>query len=158
MKLEKEIGDLLRRKGLTIAIAESLTGGMICDRVTNVPGSSDYFMGGIVAYSNDSKVRHLGVPKEKIEKYGAASKEVARSMAHGVRQAFSTNIGLSTTGIAGPTGGTPKKPVGLVFIGLAKGKKTYVRRLNLKGTRREIKEKTSENALRFLIEFIDERE
>lgn len=154
MKLEKEIGDLLRRKGLTIAIAESLTGGMICDRVTNVPGSSDYFMGGIVAYSNDSKVRHLGVTKEKIEKYGAVSKEVAKSMAHGVRQAFSTNIGLSTTGLAGPTGGTPKKPIGLVFIGLAKGEKTCVRRLNLKGTRREIKEKTSENALRFLIEFI----
>lgn len=152
MKLEKVVGDLLREKKQTISIAESLTGGMICNRLTNIPGSSEYFMGGVIAYSNESKIRHLNVPQREIERYGAVSKQVARSMAQGVRKAFSTNLGLSTTGIAGPGGGTPKKPIGLVFIGLAKGEKTWIKKLNLKGTRREIKEKTSENALKFLIE------
>ncbi len=152
MKIERIVGDLLRKKRKTLSIAESLTGGLICDRITDIPGSSDYFMGGIISYSNDSKIRHLNVPRSEIERYGAVSKEVARSMAQGVRQALSTDIGLSTTGIAGPTGGTSEKPIGLVFIGLAKGKRTWVKRLNLKGTRREIKEKTCENALRFLIE------
>lgn len=152
MKLEKVVGDLLRKKKQTISIAESLTGGMICNRLTNIPGSSEYFMGGVIAYSNESKIRHLNVPRGEIESYGAVSKQVARSMAQGVRKAFSTNLGLSTTGIAGPGGGTPKKPIGLVFIGLAKGEKTWIKKLNLKGTRREIKEKTSENALKFLIE------
>lgn len=152
MKLERFIGELLKKNKQTISIAESLTGGMICDRITNIPGSSEYFIGGIIAYSNEAKIKHLNVPKSEIEKYGAVSKQVARSMAKGVRQVFSTDIGLSTTGIAGPTGGAPKKPIGLVFLGLAKGRKTWVRRLNLKGTRREIKEETSENALKFLIE------
>ena len=154
MKIEKAIGDLLRRKGWTLSIAESCTGGLICDRITNVPGSSHYFMGGMVTYSNESKIKHLGVPMEEIKKYGAVSPQVARKMAQGVRKALGTQVGLSTTGIAGPKGGTREKPVGLVFIGLAKGKKTRVMKLNLKGSRRQIKLESSRLALRYLQNFI----
>ncbi|HUL22098.1 MAG TPA: CinA family protein [Thermodesulfobacteriota bacterium] len=149
MKLEKLIGDLLREKGWTLSIAESCTGGLICDRITDVPGSSHYFEGGMVNYSNESKEKHLGVPLEDIKRYGAVSPRVAKKMAQGVRKTFNTTFGLSTTGVAGPTGGTKKKPVGLVFIGLAKGKRTWVMKLNLEGSRRQIKEKATERALGF---------
>ena len=150
MRLEKLIGDLLRKKGWTLSIAESCTGGLVCDRITDVPGSSDYFTGGMVTYSNESKEKHLGVSPDLIKRYGAVSPQVARRMAQGVRKTFNTTFGLSTTGVAGPTGGTKEKPVGLVFIGLAKGKKTWVMKLNLKGGRREIKEKAAEKTLQFL--------
>jgi PncC family amidohydrolase len=152
MKLEKLIGDLLRKNGVTISVAESITGGRICDRLTNIPGSSNYFMGGVVAYSNESKIKHLSVHKEKIKRYGAVSSQVAKEMAKGVKETFSTEYGLSTTGIAGPTGATPRKPIGLVFIGLAKGRNIWVKKLNLKGTRGQIKDKASEYALQFLYE------
>jgi PncC family amidohydrolase len=150
MKLEKVIGDRLRERGWTLAIAESCTGGLISDHITNVSGSSDYFMGGMVNYSNESKSKHLGVPSNDIKKYGAVSPQVARKMAQGVRRAFNTTFGLSTTGVAGPTGGTKRSPVGRVFIGLAAGRKVWVKKLDLKGTRREIKEKATEKALQFL--------
>jgi len=149
MKLENLIGDLLREKGWTLSIAESCTGGLICDRITDVPGSSHYFEGGTVNYSNESKAKHLGIPLDYIKRYGAVSPQVARRMAQGVRKTFNTTFGLSTTGVAGPTGGTKKKPVGLVFIGLAKGKRTWVMKLNLEGSRRQIKEKATERALGF---------
>lgn len=149
MKSEKLIGDLLREKRWTLAISESCTGGLICDRITDIPGSSEYFMGGMVNYSNESKAKHLGVPPDDIRKFGAVSPQVAEKMAQGVRKTFHTTFGLSTTGVAGPTGGTKEKPVGLVFIGLAKGKKTWVKKLNLKGSRREIKKKATEKALQF---------
>ena len=149
MKLEKLIGDLLKEKGWTLSIAESCTGGLICDRITNVPGSSDYFEGGMVNYSNESKAKHLGIPLDYIRKYGAVSPQVAEKMAQGVRKAFNTTFGLSTTGVAGPTGGTKRSPVGRVFIGLTDGRKTWVQREDLKGSRREIKEKATEKALQF---------
>ena len=152
--LEKAIGDLLRQKGWTLSIAESCTGGLICDRITNVSGSSDYFMGGMVNYSNESKAKHLGVPPNDIKKYGAVSPQVARRMAQGVRKTFSTTFGLSTTGVAGPTGGTKRSPVGRVFIGLTTGRKIWVKKLDLKRTRREIKEKASEKALQFFYEIL----
>ena len=152
MKLEKAIGDHLREKGWTLSIAESCTGGLICDRITNISGSSDYFMGGMVTYSNESKAKHLGVPLDFIKKYGAVSSPVAKRMAQGVRKAFGTTFGLSTTGVAGPTGGTRRSPIGRVFIGLARGKRTSVRKLDLKGNRREIKEKATEKALQFFYE------
>ena len=152
MKLEKLIGDLLREKGWTLSIAESCTGGLICDRITNISGSSDYFMGGMVTYSNESKAKHLGIPLDYIKKYGAVSPQVARRMAQGVRKAFNTTFGLSTTGVAGPTGGTRRSPVGRVFVGLAAGRKVWVKKLDLKGTRREIKEKATEKALQFFYE------
>jgi len=154
MKLEKLIGDLLRQKGWTLSIAESCTGGLICDRITNVAGSSDYFMGGMVTYSNESKAKHLGILLNYIKNHGAVSPQVARKMAQGVRKAFGTTFGLSTTGVAGPTGGTKRSPVGRVFIGLAAGRKIWVKKLDLNGTRREIKEKATEKALRFFYEIL----
>jgi PncC family amidohydrolase len=149
MKLENPIGDLLRKKGWTLAIAESCTGGLICDRITDVSGSSDYFMGGMVNYSNESKSKHLGVPLNDVKKYGAVSPQVAKKMAQGVRKAFNTTFGLSTTGVAGPTGGTKRSPVGRVFIGIASGKK-LVKKLDLKGNRREIKKEGAERSLELL--------
>jgi len=152
MKLEKAIGDLLRQKGWTLSIAESCTGGLICDRITDVSGSSDYFMGGMVTYSNESKAKHLGIPLRYIRKHGAVSPQVARRMARGVRKAFGTTFGLSTTGVAGPTGGTRRSPVGRVFVGLAAGRKVWVKKLDLKGSRREIKRKATEKGLQFFYE------
>jgi PncC family amidohydrolase len=152
MELERTIGNLLREKGWTLSIAESCTGGLICDRITNVPGSSDYFMGGMVTYSNESKTEHLGIPSGFIKKYGAVSSQVARKMAQGVRKTFHTNFGLSTTGVAGPTGGTKRSPIGRVFIGICDGKRTWVKKRDLKGSRSEIKKKATEEALQFLHE------
>ena len=154
MKLEKVIGEYLREMGRTLSIAESCTGGLICDRITDVSGSSDYFEGGMVTYSNESKARHLVIPLDYIKRYGAVSPQVARKMAQGVRKAFGTIFGLSTTGVAGPTGGTKRSPVGRVFIGVAAGRKTWVKREDLKGSRREIKEKTTEKALQFFYEIL----
>jgi len=149
MKLEKTIGDHLRNKGWTLSIAESCTGGLISDRITDVSGSSDYFEGGMVTYSNKSKAKHLRIPLEYIKRYGAVSPQVAKKMAQGVRKAFNTTFGLSTTGVAGPTGGTKRSPVGRVFIGIASGRRTWVKKLDFKGSRREIKEKATEKALQF---------
>jgi PncC family amidohydrolase len=154
MKLGKLIGDLLRERGWTVSIAESCTGGLVCDRITDVPGSSDYFEGGMVTYSNESKARHLGIPLEYIKKYGAVSPQVAKRMAQGVRKAFHTTSGLSTTGVAGPTGGTKRSPIGRVFIGVASGKRTWVRQEDFKGSRREIKEKATQRSLKFLYEIL----
>jgi len=147
--LEKTIGDYLRKRGWTLAIAESCTGGLISDRITDVSGSSDYFEGGMVTYSNESKAEYLGIPLDDIRKYGAVSSVIARKMAQGVRKAFHTTFGLSTTGVAGPRGGTKRSPIGRVFIGLTNGRRTWVRKLDLKGNRREIKAKAAERSLEF---------
>ena len=152
MKLEKTIGNLLREKGRTLSIAESCTGGLVCDRITNVSGSSDYFMGGMVTYSNESKAEHLGIPLSIIKRHGAVSQQVARRMAQGVRKAFHTTFGLSTTGVAGPAGGTKRSPIGRLFIGISDGRRTWVKREDLKGSRREIKKKATEKALRVFYE------
>ncbi len=157
MKLEKTIGNLLRDKGWTLSIAESCTGGRISDHITNVPGSSDYFEGGIVSYSNRAKARHLSMPIKFIEKYGAVSPQVARRMAQGVRKAFQTAFGLSTTGVAGPTGGTKKTPVGLVFIAVSDGKRSVVRKEMFKGSRMEVKKAAAERSLGLLYDFITKR-
>jgi PncC family amidohydrolase len=149
MKLEKLIGDLLRERGWTLSIAESCTGGLVCDRITDVPGSSDYFEGGMVNYSNESKAKHLRISLDYVKKYGAVSPQVARRMAQGVRKAFVTSFGLSATGVAGPAGGTKRSPIGRVFIGFTDGRRIWVKKLNLKGNRREIKEKATEKALQF---------
>ena len=154
MRVENAIGKLLRTRGETLSIAESCTGGLISDRITDVPGSSDYFMGGMVNYSNESKAKHLGVSLVEIRKHGAVSSEVAAKMAQGVRRAFGATFGLSTTGVAGPTGGTKRSPIGRVFIGIAHGRRTWVRKLDLKGSRREIKEKAAEKSLNYLYEIL----
>ncbi|MBW1700026.1 MAG: CinA family nicotinamide mononucleotide deamidase-related protein [Deltaproteobacteria bacterium] len=117
--MEVEIGNLLRQNKATLGVAESCTGGLISDWITNVSGSSDYFLLSAVTYSNDAKVRILGVSADTIEKYGAVHEETAKQMAAGVRRISGATYGLSTSGIAGPTGGTPEKPVGTVCIGLA---------------------------------------
>lgn len=119
--LEKsvELGARLRSRGLTLAVAESCTGGALADAITDVAGSSDYFLGGIVSYSNSAKERLLGVASGTLEKHGAVSPQVARQMAIGVRRAFGADLGAGITGIVGPGGGTAEKPVGLVYISIA---------------------------------------
>jgi nicotinamide-nucleotide amidase len=145
--LEGMIGALLTEKKLTISVAESLTGGLVADRITNIPGSSAYFERGLVTYSNRSKTELLGVPENMIKQHGAVSKEVAVLMAEGVRKASGTDIGLSTTGIAGPSGGTDQKPVGTVFVAVSDGKRTVCRDFLFKWERRRIKEITAQWAL-----------
>lgn len=115
--LEEVVGRLLVERGATLALAESCTGGLIAERVTRVPGSSRYFLGGAVCYSNESKQALLGVPEEILRQHGAVSGPVAEAMAQGARQAYGAHYAVSVTGIAGPTGGTADKPVGLVFVG-----------------------------------------
>ena len=119
--LEKSarLGDRLRARRLTLAVAESCTGGALADVITDVAGSSDYFLGGIVSYSNNAKQRLLGVDPATLEKQGAVSPQVARQMAEGVRRAFGSDFGAGITGIVGPGGGTAEKPVGLVYIAVA---------------------------------------
>ena len=127
-RLEEVVVGKLIAARKTIAVAESCTGGLIANRITNVSGSSEVFINGLVAYSNESKVRLLGVSEAALERHGAVSDEVAREMAEGVRARSKTDLALSTTGIAGPAGGTPEKPVGLVYIGFATSKETVVQR------------------------------
>jgi nicotinamide-nucleotide amidase len=154
MRVEIRIGKLLRDQGQTLSIAESCTGGLVSDRITNVPGSSDYFEGSVICYSNRAKVQHLRIPLKTLERFGAVSSEIAGRMAQGIRKAFHTEFGLSTTGVAGPTGGTKKTPVGTVFIGFSNGKRTWVKKVDLKGTRREIKKEAAEKAILFLQEYL----
>lgn len=117
--LALQVGERLWRCGLTLATAESCTGGLLGHRLTNVSGSSDYFLGGVIAYSNAAKVALLGVDREVLEREGAVSEAVARQMAEGVRRLFHADVGVGITGLAGPTGGTAEKPVGLVYIAVA---------------------------------------
>ncbi|GEM_PF-286342 len=116
---EAVVGELLRARGLTLAVAESCTGGLVSHRITNVPGSSDYYLGSVTSYANAVKERVLGVPGDVLALRGAVSRETALAMARGVRRLLGADLGLSVTGIAGPGGGTPQKPVGLVYIALA---------------------------------------
>jgi len=134
----------------TVAIAESCTGGLLSSRITDISGSSRYFMMGVVAYSNRAKEKLLGVSAGSIKIYGAVSKEVALEMAKGVRRLAKTDIGLGVTGIAGPTGGTKSKPVGLVYIALVTNKKKIVKEFRFKGSRQNIKLQASQAALEIL--------
>jgi nicotinamide-nucleotide amidase len=134
-EMEQVVGRLLSEQGLRLAVAESCTGGMLAARITNVAGSSAYFERGVVAYSNEAKAQILGVAPETLERRGAVSEPCAREMAEGVRRTSAAELGVSVTGIAGPAGGTADKPVGLVFIGLADGKETHVRRFHFRGGR-----------------------
>ena len=149
--LEVVLGAALREKKATIALAESCTGGLISHRITNVPGSSAYFERGIVAYSNQAKVDHLGVSEKILNDYGAVSSETAMAMASGIRKVANATFGLAVTGIAGPGGGTPEKPVGLVYIAIASLDGTEVSNFRFSGDRAGIKVKTAEAALKWLI-------
>jgi len=145
--LEEVLGKILTERKLTIAIAESCTGGMIANKITNVPSSSSYLERAVTTYSNQSKIDLLNVPKNLIEMCGAVSKEVAEAMALGIRQNAGTDIGISTTGIAGPTGGTQEKPVGLVWIGYSDANKSSAQKFNFGDGRIRIKERTSQAAM-----------
>jgi nicotinamide-nucleotide amidase len=146
-EIEDVLCRLMTERGLTLAVAESCTGGMITDRITNVSGSSNYFERGVIAYSNQSKIDILGVLKELIEKHGAVSREVAEAMASGVRRIADADIGISTTGIAGPTGGTPEKPVGLVWIGYSDKESAFALKFNFGDNRLRTKERASQAAM-----------
>jgi nicotinamide-nucleotide amidase len=145
--MEGVVGRLLREKGSTIAVAESCTGGLIAHRITEIPGSSDYFLLGVVAYSNQAKEALLGVARSILERHCPVSKETAEQMAVGVRERSGAAIGIATTGIAGPTGGTPENPVGRVFIAMATEALREVKQYELSGNRHEIKLMASELAL-----------
>jgi nicotinamide-nucleotide amidase len=145
--LEELVGRGLLERQLSLAVAESCTGGLIGHRLTNVPGSSDYFLGGVVSYSNEAKEDLLRVPAEVLTQKGAVSPETARDMARGVRALFHAAIGLAVTGIAGPSGGSPEKPVGTVYIGLATPQGEDVWHYHFQGNREEIKTLTAETAL-----------
>jgi nicotinamide-nucleotide amidase len=153
-ELEDQTGELLRKKHLTIATAESCTGGLIGDRITNTPGSSDYMRGGVVAYSNEIKTAVLGVKESTLEAVGAVSRETAAEMAAGVRTLMQTDLGLSTTGIAGPTGGTKEKPVGLVYVGLADHKNVKTWKFRFAFDRKANKLLTSQVALNQLRRYL----
>jgi nicotinamide-nucleotide amidase len=146
-ELEEAVVEQLRAAGRTLAIAESCTGGLVSHRITNVPGSSEVFLGGVVAYANTSKTRDLGVPNAVLTQYGAVSAETARAMAEGARARFGSDIGLGITGIAGPGGATPEKPVGLVFVAAATAGESRVRKFTFNGTRAVIKEMSATTAL-----------
>ena len=145
--LEHAIARLLTGRKLTIATAESCTGGLVAKRLTDVSGSSNYFVGGVVSYSNEAKTALLGVPERLFREVGAVSSEVARAMAEGVRSRLNAHFGLSVTGIAGPTGGTAQKPVGLVYVALAHPAGTDVQELRLTGTRDEIRDRSAKWAM-----------
>lgn len=150
--LQIELGAALRGSGIRIATAESCTGGILSGMITEIAGSSDYFIGGIIAYSNDIKKEAVGVKASTLKNFGAVSKETAIELSEGVRKRFKTDIGVSITGIAGPGGGSPEKPVGTVFIGISKSKKAIVKKFLFKGTRRSIRKASADAALKMLLE------
>jgi PncC family amidohydrolase len=156
--LESQIGEILRRRKLTLATAESCTAGLIAHRITNVPGSSDYFLGGVVAYANKTKMRLLGVSQEVLDRDGAVSEETAREMALGARRALVADIGVSVTGIAGPGGGTEEKPVGLTYVGVSGSMGTRVERHVWDGDRAANKAQSATAALRLLCDYLEELE
>jgi nicotinamide-nucleotide amidase len=152
--MEEVVGRQLRESGRTLAVAESCTAGMLGMQVTRVPGSSDYFMGGIICYSNEAKMELCAVPAELLQKYGAVSAEVAEALARGVRNSLRSSIGLSITGIAGPGGGSPEKPVGLVYVALSDGEHTESRHRIMPGDRESIRERSTYLALSWLRRFL----
>ena len=147
---EAEVAELLKKTRKTLAVAESLTGGLICSKLTSQPGSSDFFIGGIVSYHNRIKVMELGVPASLIAKESPVSKDVAIAMAEGIRKRYRTDIGLSATGIAGPTSVNPPKAIGLTYIAVTSDAGTVCKELNLSGGRGEIRDKAAAGALGLL--------
>jgi len=150
MRLEKKVFKKFIQRAQTLAIAESCTGGLIGDRLTNIAGASAFFLLGIVAYDNAAKTKILGVPSAFLKKHGAVSAPVASALAQGVRKILKTDYGLSVTGIAGPAGASKGKPVGLVFIAVSTKQKTIVKKFLFKGTRLAIKKEAAQTALKML--------
>jgi len=152
--IEQLIGNELRERGWRLAVAESCRGGLIGHRITNNSGSSTYYLGSITAYAYRAKVRLLGVSWDTLEKYGAVSEETIKEMALGIRRALAADIGLSVSGIAGPTGGTPDKPVGYAWIGLSTPSGIKTLQHNAGGNRIENKKEVAQTALDFLYQFL----
>lgn len=152
--IEEEIGSLLKEHKLTLAVAESASGGLISHMITNVSGSSDYFMGSVVSYDNGVKMKVLGMNWETLEQHGAVSQQCAEEMAQGVRRLLGTDIGLSDTGIAGPSGGNAEKPVGLFYIGLSSREGTFCQRHVFSGDRLQNKHNAAEAALVMLRDYL----
>jgi nicotinamide-nucleotide amidase len=153
--LESVVGNLLRKKKLRLAVAESCTGGLIANRITNISGSSDYFDRGLIVYSNKAKQDLLGVPQKILQKYGAVSEQTAVAMVQGLLRRTKADLGIAVTGIAGPTGGTPDKPVGLVYIALADANQyQYCVKYNFIGDRELIKWRTAQEAFNLLRRYL----
>jgi nicotinamide-nucleotide amidase len=144
-------------RGLTVALAESCTGGLVASTITEVAGSSGYFRGGVVSYSNEAKIEVLNVPRASLEAHGAVSAQVAKAMAAGARARFDSALAASVTGVAGPDGGSPEKPVGLTYVGLADGSAVEVRRFTFAGDRAANREAAARAALEWLIEAAEAR-
>ena len=152
--LERAVVELLSKNGLSITAAESCTGGLVCGKIVNVAGASEVFRGGYITYSNKQKRNVIGVKKSTLEKYGAVSEQVAAEMAKGVLEVSKPDVAISTTGIAGPGGGTPEKPVGLVYIGCAVKNKVYVEKFNFSGSRNKVRESTVVAALSMVRKYV----
>ncbi len=155
--LAQELGQRLCECSLTISIAESCTAGGLAHEITRVPGASAYFLGGVIAYDNAVKTGLLGVPESTLTRFGAVSGEVAEAMASACRRLLETDIGISITGIAGPGGGTPEKPVGLVFIAVAGEAAVRSRRFNFSGSRDEVRSQATDAALMMASSFLVDR-
>lgn len=152
--MEESVVTLLLKKHLKIATAESCTGGLVVGTLINVPGCSEVIHESFITYSNEAKIKYVHVNKETLEQFGAVSEETAREMACGVAKTASADIGVSTTGIAGPDGGTSDKPVGTVYIGCCIKDKCFVKKCRFHGNRMEVRSQTVENALKFVEECI----
>ena len=153
--LNEEIGKLLYKKGLTLGVVESATGGLISHLITSVSGSSDYYKGSVISYSNEIKTNVIGVNEDTLSEFGAVSPQVAEEMAAGGRKLLNVDICIADTGIAGPTGATKGKPVGLFYIGLADRSGSYSRRHLFKGTREQNKIAAAQAALGWVKEYVD---
>lgn len=145
------VADVLIQRGLTLSTAESITGGLIGSLLTDIPGSSGFFMGGIITYSNESKVRLLGVRPETLSAHGAVSAETALEMARGTRDCFATDLGVSVTGIAGPTGATPGKSIGTTYIAVASERDETYRLFTWEGDRLANKQSTADAAMEMVL-------
>jgi len=154
-RLEAQVGQRLRSAGLTIATAESSTGGLIAKRLTDIPGSSAYLIGGVVAYANRAKRRLLSLDEQMLAEHGAVSETVAREMAIGARTLFGVDLAISVTGIAGPDGATATKPVGLTFVALSTPRGVWVRRFVFEGDRLQNREQSADAAFQMVLDYLD---
>jgi PncC family amidohydrolase len=155
--LEHQIGKLLRVRGLKLSLAESCTGGLVGDRITNLPGSSEYFWGSLVTYAYEAKVALLGVSWDTLNTRGAVSRETVLEMARGARKALNTDIAVSVSGIAGPAGGTEEKPVGTTWTALVAADGEWTRLFQFDGDRRQNKAAAAEAALQLLLDYLEGR-
>lgn len=153
--VENMLGGLMRRRKRTLATAESCTGGLVADRITNVTGSSEYFRGGIVAYANEAKVALLGVSWDMLRTHGAVSREVVMEMARGARVALDVDIAVSVSGIAGPGGGLPGKPVGTTWVGLSTEDGDWARKFIWEGDRLQNKALSADAALQLVLDYLE---